>query len=274
MTSFYISLLRVFKKFIFLDGSIRNANLKIPFKIRLLNAINFFFSDRIISNSKAGLSAYGVHKKGEVIYNGIDVTKEKIPYNNATIKKTLNITTKYVVGMVATFNEKKDYKTFFRAAEILIEKRKDITFISVGEGPIYLQMKNQYAKKNSILFLGKKDDVFSFISIFDIGVLSTNGKIHSEGISNTIMEYMLMEKPVVATNGGGTNELLTDGKTGFLINSQIPVALAEKIDTLLNNRNKAQRMGRMGKERIIDKFSLSKMVDKYWIYYRKLSGSQ
>ena len=54
----------------------------------------------------------------------------------------------------------------------------------------------------------------------DICLLST----FTEGISNSIMEYMALGKPVIATDGGGTKEIVDDGETGFLIGQSDPGA--------------------------------------------------
>ena len=56
---------------------------------------------------------------------------------------------------------------------------------------------------NKFIFLTKQDDIESIINIFDIGILAT----FTEGISNSIIEYMALAKPVIATDGGGTSEI-------------------------------------------------------------------
>ena len=83
--------------------------------------------------------------------------------------------------------------------------------------------------------LGRQSDVESIINISNICVLTTNVKIHGEGISNSILEYMAMGKPVIASCGGGTNEIVEDAVTGFLISPLSPRELAEKIEILIDN---------------------------------------
>jgi glycosyltransferase involved in cell wall biosynthesis len=61
-----------------------------------------------------------------------------------------------------------------------------------------------------------------------IFVLST----FSEGISNSVLEYMALGKPVIATSGGGTGELVLDNTTGYLIRQSDPEELAEKMELL------------------------------------------
>jgi glycosyltransferase involved in cell wall biosynthesis len=74
---------------------------------------------------------------------------------------------------------------------------------------------------------------------------------------------MALGKPVIATYGGGTNEIIRDNDTGFLISPSNPEELAQKIEILLNDEALANKMGLAGKERIKKSFSIEKMVDKY-----------
>ena len=85
---------------------------------------------------------------------------------------------------------------------------------------------------NKIIFLGKRSNVESIINIFDVGILLTNSKVHGEGISNSIMEYMALGKPVIATRGGGTNEVVIEGENGYLIDPFNEDQLIEKIENV------------------------------------------
>jgi glycosyltransferase involved in cell wall biosynthesis len=79
-------------------------------------------------------------------------------------------------------------------------------------------------------------------------------------------------KPVVATAGGGTNEIVRDKVTGLLISPSDPEELALKLELLLNDADLCARMGLAGKERIIDEFSIDAMVRKYINLYYKLNA--
>jgi glycosyltransferase involved in cell wall biosynthesis len=77
------------------------------------------------------------------------------------------------------------------------------------------------------------------------------------------MEFMALGKPVVATDGGGTKEILADQVTGFLVPLKDPEILSEKITYLLTNEAIALQMGKAGKERIRSEFSPQKMVENF-----------
>jgi glycosyltransferase involved in cell wall biosynthesis len=146
-------------------------------------------------------------------------------------------------------------------------------FFAVGDGPNLEKIKSSVpsAIRDKIIFTGPIRKVESLINIFNIGVLSTNFDIHGEGISNSILEYMALGKPVIATEGGGTNEIVLDKETGFLVPPKSPEILANKILELLDNPIMAKKMGLAGKSRIYDHYNLAKMTSEYLPLYRRLS---
>ncbi|MFQ6082771.1 MAG: glycosyltransferase family 4 protein [Candidatus Aminicenantia bacterium] len=272
MTSFYTVLLKIFRNFYFVDGTIRKAPNKIGFfsKVNILNRINFYFAELVVGNSKTGIKVFKAPlKKSKVIYNGFNFRRLENLKGSEMIKKELGINTKFVVGMVASFSDKKDYRSYLLVAQKILKKRDDVTFLAVGDGK-YLDHHKMFIKpkfKEKIIFTGRQKDVESIINIFDIGVLST----YVEGISNSIMEYMALGKPVIATNGGGTRELVIDNETGFLININDIDDLANKIILLLENQNLRKKLGQNGKERILSEFALEKMISSYYNLYQSLS---
>ena len=128
----------------------------------------------------------------------------------------------------------------------------------------------QIKLEDQIVFTGRQSDVESIINIFTVGVLSTNLDVHGEGISNSIMEYMVLKKPVVATEGGGTAEIVFDGENGFLLPEKSPQIMAEKINYLLDHPEEARRMGESGRQLVYDSFNLRDMTKNYISLYNSL----
>ena len=255
------------------NGMIRNAPeiLKFFSKNYVRSKLTFPFSDVIVSNSYAGLRAYNVILREAVcIHNGFDHSRIENVRDKKSIKAIFMINTDKVVGMVASFSSTKDYETHISAAQMVLHKRNDVTFLAVGDGPNLERCKKLVNPqfKNKIKFIGKQQNVESIINVFDIGVLST----HGEGISNSIMEYMALGKPVVATYGGGTCELVLDGETGFLVPPCNSKMLAERIRQLLDDKKLSDKMGMAGKQRIKTGFSLEKMSNSFYDLYQGLIG--
>ena len=271
MTAIYLIPACKILKIKLINGMVADA----PEKQNVLNKnwlrakLSFPHSYKIVGNSKAGLVAYNSpESKSIVIYNGFDFKRTMNLANKNLIREQLNVESNYVVGMVATFSDYKDYKTYFKAAQIILKSRKDIVFLAIGKGTDSPMCENLVDEeyKSFFRFLGKKSGIESIINAIDICVLAT----FTEGISNSILEYMALEKPVVATDGGGTNEILIDGATGFLVSQSNPEELASKINILLNDDKLRRAMGTEGKKRISEVFSIEKMVNQYIHLYEKI----
>lgn len=235
--------------------------------------LTFPFSDIIIGNSKAGLLAYQTpQRKSFVVYNGYNFNRNENLLEEKIIREQLSIYTKYIIGMVATFSEFKDYKTYYRAACIVSGKRNDVTFLAIGNNTDSITSKELVddSFRKHFRFLGKKSGVESFINTIDIGVLAT----FSEGISNSILEYMAMGKAVIATSGGGTNEIVEDNETGFLTKTSDAEDLANKMEILLNNHELRNEMGQKGKKKIQGSFSINAMINTYVSFYENLSNNK
>lgn len=242
----------------------------------LMDRINFNFSNIIISNSKAGLRSFKPPmEKSKVIYNGINLNRfENLP-EKTCIKAKYNIKTPYTVVMVASLSRNKDYDLFYRLAERVSKIRSDITFIGAGvyfeSDPVYQKVKKLNNTNPNIIFLGKVEEVEALINSCDVGVLfSPNG----EGISNAIMEYMALGKPVVANDAGGTAELVINDYNGYLIQEDTEEELTAKILTLINDHQRSFRFGTNGRRIIEDNFSLATMGEAFLNVYRQVLGRE
>ncbi len=238
--------------------------------------LTFLFSSIIIGNSNAGLKAYkSPSNKSLCIYNGMDLNRFSSLKQKACMRNEIfgdESADAFVIGMVAAFEDRKDYKTLIKAAMKLISADCKIKFVLVGDGPTFEKIKNTVPDSFSrnIFFLGKRSDVESIVNIFDIGILLTNTKVHGEGISNSVIEYMALSKPVIATNGGGTNEVVIDNTNGYLIDADDDEQLIEKIRSLMGDKDKMKEFGENGNNIVRGKFDLQIMTTNYLNMYHTL----
>ena len=117
-------------------------------------------------------------------------------------------------------------------------------------------------------------EVLNCVRQATIGVLLTNTKYHAEGMSNSIMEYMACGLPVICYKSGGNAELVIDGETGFLIDPDDTEKVIERLIYLQQNPEVAKKMGRCGKERLLNVFSVEKMVSQVVSVYQELLSSR
>ncbi len=258
---------KVLLKIPMVNNQITGAPLKVSKGI-LSHKLSFPFSDRIIANSFAGLKAYNApNNKSLVIYNGFDFNRNLKLKDKNFIRNKFNITTKFVVAMVASFSNKKDYETYIKAANKVIEKVIDVTFLCIGSGDIE-NYKSMVEKKNidRILFLGKKDDVESIMNICDIGVLTT----YTEGISNALLEFMSLKKPIVITGAGGCQELIEHNVNGYLFEIGSFNQLHESISELLSSQELLNSFGNRSHQIVKNKFNMLQMLTKFKELYIEL----
>lgn len=261
-----------------INGMITDTPVKrnILHKTWLSAKVTFPFSDQIVGNSNAGLNGYRAPiGKSICIYNGMDFNRFKNLPDPSLLRKEIlrdNNCSNFIVGMVAAFEPRKDYKTLIKAALSLIELKEPTSFVLVGGGTDFIKIKNSVPPEFSdkIIFLGKRSDIESIISLFDVGVLLTNSKVHGEGISNSLIEYMALGKPVIATRGGGTNEIVINNQNGYLINPDNSDELVECIQTLISDKKLRAQLGAKSAEIAHNIFDLKVMTENYIRMYQQV----
>lgn len=270
---FYVlSLYPIIKKTI-INSTIADTSPQGGFFIKSLRKLSYMRSEIILSNTYLGIKAYKAPKhKSKVIYNGFDFQRINSLTPKHVIKHKLAITTPFVFMMVGHYSQNKDYNTFIKGGIKLLEKRRDITFITCGYGD-FIQYQNMIPSifKENFKLLNFQKDIESIMNIADIGVLCSNVKNHGEGISNVLLEFMALKKPVIATNFGGNKELIINNKSGFLIKPNNEEDLLEKYNILLEKQNLYDSMSQLSYEIVKAKFGIETMISEFDKLYNSLS---
>jgi glycosyltransferase involved in cell wall biosynthesis len=240
----------------------------------LVTKLNLFFSTVVLSNSKAGLDAYNVKgNKYRVIYNGVNLNRFVNLTPHSEVKKQYGITTPFCVIMVANISIKKGVDTFIRLARIILEKRRDVMFLLVGSTlskPLFTKVTELAAGDSNIKLTGCVDNVEDLVNACDIGVLFSNKEVHGEGIPNAVVEYMALRKPVIANDAGGTKELVSHKKNGYLITNENLEEVADLLQCLLDDPVERERMGEEARKTIELSFSLGKMGQNFEHMYNEI----
>ena len=194
-----------------------------------------------------------------VIYNGVaDPSIEAVPRPAEGP----------VIGSVGRLSDEKGYDVLLRALVDL----PAATAVLVGDGPAREQLERLAAELEvapRVVLAGWQDDPWPWLPSVDVFVLPSR----SEALPLSIIEAMLASRPVVATAVGGVAELVTDGETGRVVPPDDPRALADAIRPLMEDSGVAERMGRAGRKRALEMFSVEHMVDAYESLYAELSGA-
>ena len=202
-------------------------------------------------------------EKIEVIYNGINLHDTWHMTHDICSREKLGIKKDDVVIMhVANLTPVKGHAHLLQAMARLLPECPKAKLILVGEGPLrgeLTELVEQLNLTDNVVFLGKREDARQLLNMADICVLPSL----SEGMSNSILEYMAAGKPVVAARVGGNPELVDDGRTGILVDKENSEQLARAIESLMNSPHKRVEMGKNGYEKVKEKFSMSTMVSAY-----------
>lgn len=238
------------------------------------NACNYKHAKVILGNSMAGFKAYGLQNnpKMHLIYNGVHLERFKIKANKDKLKKQLNISTPYITIMVASASKNKDYDMLLDVAKQMANIRNDITFIGVGGGSELNRLNNRIDNENikNIILTGKSNDVELLVSASDICLLLT----HAEGISNSIIEYMALGKPVITTDiVGGSREIIEEGQSGYIMQPNA-TEIAFKINELIDNPEHMNNLGQKGNQIIKQKFTIEKMGKEFIEIYGKTLNNE
>lgn len=279
MASVFLAPLAKINKVRFINGFIGRAPLGLSYKDThyLRGKLTYPFSDVVISNSKAGIQAYRAPiKKSVCIYNGMDFTRFQNLKNPSEVRRDLfgdDEERPFVIAMVAAFQPRKDHQTFIDVAIEMSKRYSNLRFLLIGGGDSFGYYKsmvpNRLINKN-IFFLGKRIDVESILQIIDVGVLLTNSRIHGEGVANSIIEYMALRKPVIATRGGGTDEVVFDNSNGFLVDYADKDRIIVCIEKLMKDPELAKQLGDTGYNFVRKEFDSVSMASKYITIYKDL----
>lgn len=201
------------------------------------------------------------------IGNGVDVTcfdPEKVGAGGA-VRKALGISeSAYVVGCIGRQVREKGIAEFLRAAELLAARYSQVWFLLIGErlASDHAQDVNaelaaaRSALGERLVAPGSRSDIPECLAAMDLFCLPS----WREGMPRTIIEAMMMGKPVVATDIRGVREEVVPGETGVLVPIRSPDRLAEAIAHFLDDPDRGKRLGAAGRERALMLYDEKKVI--------------
>ncbi len=219
----------------------------------------------IVVNSKSVkkyLTDLGINTdKIKVIYNSLDLKRfAKIDQCNSNDLIKLGLPTaddiQFITIVANLRHNVKNLPMLLRASKRVIGERSLAHFVIAGEGELEGELNNlakQLGVAQNIHFIGRSTDIPALLGVSDICVLTST----AEGFANSILEYMAAGKPVVATNVGGASEVIADGVSGYLIDSDDYETMAARLIELLDDKQKAARYGAAGRRIVTGLFSES-----------------
>ncbi len=176
----------------------------------------------------------------------------------------------FVIGMVANFRACKRHDDFLSAAALLHRDHPDIRFVLVGNDLGKLQSSrariNQLGLNEVVQVITGCSHPEAVYPALDVYLCTSE----TEGLSNVLLEAMACGKPIVATRVGGNSEAIQDEIQGILIPPYCPDATVAALERLIVDPDLRNRMGKAGRMRVEQHYSLAAMVHAHERLYTEL----
>lgn len=207
-----------------------------------------------------------------VIPNGVDIPAPLAESDRDALLAEFDIPAgARVVGYVGRLAPQKRICDLVWGMQLLRQLTGNVYFLVVGDGPEQqraIDMAAHMGCDHLCRFVGHRQDAGRLIQTLDVMWLASD----FEGMSNSVMEAMAAGVPVVASDIPPNQELVIDGKTGFLVRVGDSVGFAQFADRILNDSDMARRLGTAGRQRMQDEFSIDRMVQSHIDLYRTAAG--
>ena len=158
-----------------------------------------------------------------------------------------------LIANIGRLSPEKGQEIFLRAAKKLLSENSNLLFILIGIGPLQSKLERLVESlgiSDNVKFLGYRSDMINIYNSLDLVVQSS----FTEGMPNVILEALLMKVPVIATDVGGTKEVMQHNYSGVLIESSNLDQLVASINAWVNNEGKFNEYGENGKKYVVNNF--------------------
>lgn len=228
-------------------------------------------ADKVVANSNASAAFCRKIAKNincSVIYRGIEMEKILAATPNMDLRNKYS--GKTIITFLGRLFDGKGVSDLISALAGL----KNVNYICfiIGDGPEKEKLEAQTRKlgiENKVIFFGFRnfDEYIRILKISDIFVNPS----YTEGLPTTVAEAALCRNAIVATNVGGTPEIITGNGNGFLIEPKNINLLKEKLEILINDKNLRENFGNNAYAEVKNKFDWNNSMEKYLKLFSTLS---
>lgn len=222
--------------------------------------------DDLVALGVAPAEKFTVIRLGVELEERVDISPEA----RARARRMMGIAPdRFTVGWIGRMTGVKRTDDIVLAFKRLREQGVDACLCLVGDGPDRggtEDLAYELGIVRDCLFLGYQDDVAPFYAAFDALVLPSA----NEGTPVSAIEALAGGRPVVATRVGGIPDVVRDGVDGFLVEPGDVDALADRLGRLAADPDLARRMGEAGRKRVLERYSVERLIDDVDKLYRSL----
>jgi glycosyltransferase involved in cell wall biosynthesis len=206
----------------------------------------------------------------EVIRDAVDMAPFAAPADSAAFRREFDIPDNtLVLAAAGQLIPRKGHRYLLQAFAGLIQRLPDIRLIIFGEGHLDAELREQAAALGlggAVQFAGFRRDLDALMGCFDIFVHPAL----AEGLGVVTLKAAAAGVPVVGFAAGGLVEAVADGVTGILVPPEQTERLQGAIAKLAENTGLRERMGRAGRARMRNDFSIATMAEKHVALYESI----
>jgi glycosyltransferase involved in cell wall biosynthesis len=235
------------------------------------------FVDRAIAVSESA-RAYliGAGYPGDkvvVIPNGRDLSRFRAGVGRDAVRRELGVERGVpLVGVVGRLEVRMGHAEMFEAWPSIVAEFPAARLVVVADGSLRPRLEaraRELGLTAQVVFAGHRAETARMLDALDVVALPSL----SEGLALSAIEASAMSRPVVATAVDGIPEVIREARTGRLVPPADPAALSRAIRGVLRDPLGAQRMGRAGRDFVLDRFSLERQVSSTARVYRDVVGT-
>lgn len=174
-----------------------------------------------------------------------------------------------LIANIGRFSPEKGQLEFLRAARELVSRIENVKFILIGIGPDQEKLQRFVAENGlgaAVVFCGFRHDMISVYNSLDLVVQSS----YTEGMPNVILEALLMEVPTIATDVGGTAEIIDHERTGVLIRPGSVAEIVEKVLAYCHQPAIYRDMAQQGRQLVCERYDHRRRVERLAALYEGL----
>lgn len=229
-------------------------------------------ADHVISVSeetRLRLGRWASRERCTVIPNAVRVERYQPRRGPGEFRTSLGVADdELLIANIGRLSPEKGQAAFLAAARDIVQQHRKTRFVLLGLGPDQEELERFVAQSGlgmHVIFAGYRSDMGVIYNELDLVAQSSL----TEGMPNVVIEALLMEVPVIATDVGGTREVLRHCQTGMLIAPGEHLALVAAIEEFVANRQKFVEMAREGRKDMLLRFDHARRVGRLAEVYER-----
>jgi glycosyltransferase involved in cell wall biosynthesis len=209
-------------------------------------------------------------KKLDVTSGGVDIDYYQFLFKGRDkIRKKYDLNSNMLIlGTSCRLTPLKRIDKLIKIMSELNSPDQNIKLYIAGDGPESDNLKDLVKSlkiEDAVKFLGHQEDISELYSVFDVFCLPSE----IEGMSNSVLEAMACELPIIASDILPNRELIDEEKGGYLISFKDNQEFQERIEKLLDKRTR-RIMGKYNRHKVSSRFSLEKRIEEEFEIYKQL----